>query len=297
MPIIVRNYEFQGQNDKAVEDGLELPEFRVCQNVRFVKGGARRRLGRAFVAACASDARCMDFDSASSEYVTVPIDTRVWAMGLKFTVEVCVKPDSVSGTRPVFYAGASSPSMVLDVSGGSWRWRVWDSAGNLTTVTVGTATVDTTQTIQMKRDGASLTSRLDNVAGGTGTMSATLLLRTPTGALYIGYDGTNFYDGEIDYLRAFSLVRSNHNDRLLRFADPTASFVVCDYDFNADASGVVFDRSSFENHGEAQNTPTEATSLCHAPSPIRALGAATTFGGGKRVLVVAGAIPYIVPVS
>lgn len=296
MAVLIREYAILGQNDKASEDGLALPELRACQNVRFL-GGPRRRRGMAAVAAAASDARCMDFDAASTEYVTVPIDIPLWTMGTKFTIEVCVKPDIVTGTRVVFYAGGTTPAMALDTASSNWRWRVWDSGGTLTTVTVGAATADALTRIQLIRDGAGLTTRLDNVAGGTGTMSATNTLRPPVGALLIGYDGTNLYDGEIDYLRGFALVKADHNDALIRFGNPRADFVMFDYDFNADANGVVFDRSLHENHGEAQNTPTEATSLCHNPSPIRAIAAGTTWTGYKRVLVIAGAIPYIVPVS
>lgn len=286
MPTVVKVFPLGGLNSKAIEDGLPAPEATIAQSLRFSKGGFQKRPGSVRVLIAGSGASAYDFDAASSEYVSVPIDTRAWVMGTKFTIEVLVSPDIITGARTVFYAGITTPTQVLDTNSSSWRWRVWDSSGNLTTVTVGAASLSTTQSIQLVRDGASLTTRLDNVAGGTGTMSATLSTRTPVGNLRIARDDTtNYYDGKIDYLRGFAIARANHADRRVRFSDPKAEYVLFDYDFNASANAIVYDQSRFENNGEAFNTPTEVTSLCHNPAPIRAIHAYTDFDRRKRVFI------------
>lgn len=287
-----RVYPLHGLNTKANEDGLPEPEATIAQNCRFGGGGFERRAGSVRVLVATSTEKSMDFDAASSEYVAAPIDTRVWTLGTKFTIEVLVNPDIVTGARTIFYAGVTTPSVVLDTNSSSWRWRIWDSAANLTTVTVGTATVGLLTSIQLVRDGASLTTRLNNVAGGTGTMSATLSTVTPVGDLRIARDdGTNYYDGKVDYLRGFAVVRSNHADRLVRFADPKCEY--CLFNYGGPASGTtVLDSSRWENHGEAFNTPTVATTLCHNPAPIRAISAYTNHSRQKRVLVQAGSALY-----
>lgn len=287
MPSYAKVFPVHGLNTRANEDGLPEPEATIAANLRFGSGGFERRPGSVRVLVATSSEKAMDFDAASSEYVAVPIDTRVWTLGLKFTIEVCVAPDIATGARTVFYAGVTTPSIVLDTDSSSWRWRIWDSAGTLSTVTVGAVSLATT-TIQLVRDGASLTSRLNNVAGGTGTMVATLLTRAPVGDLrFARNDGTDYYDGKWDYLRGRAIVRADHNDRLVRFPDPKAETVL--FDYGGPASGTtVIDNSRWENHGEAFNTPTVATTLCHNPAPVRAISAYTNHSRQKRVLIQTG---------
>ena len=296
MPSYAKVYPLHGLSTKANEDGLPEPEAIIAQNGRFGGGGFQRRLGSVRVLRATSTENSADFDAASSEYVAVPIDTRVWTLGLKFTIEVCVSPDVVTGTRTVFFAGVTTPSCVLDTLASSWRFRIWDSAATLTTVTVGAATAATTQTIQIVRDGASITTRLDNVAGGTGTMVATLLTRAPVGDLRIARDdGANYYDGKIDHVRGFAIPRADHADRLVRFPDPTCEY--CLFDYGMPASGTtVLDNSRWGNHGENFATPTVATTLCHNPAPVRAISAYTNHSRQKRVFVQAGSALFDVPV-
>jgi len=295
MPSYAKVFPVHGLNTRANEDGLPEPEATIAQNLRFGSGGFERRPGSVRVLVATSTEKAMDFDAASSEYVAVPIDTRVWTLGLKFTIEVCVAPDIATGARTVFYAGVTTPSIVLDTDSSSWRWRIWDSAGTLSTVTVGAVTL-ATNTIQLVRDGATLTSRLNNVAGGTGTMVATLLTRAPVGDLrFARNDGTDYYDGDIDYIRGFAVARSNHNDRLVRFADPKCEY--CLFDYGGPASGTqITDNSRWGNDGELLNTPAVSSTLCHNPAPVRAISAYTNHNRQKRVLIQAGSALYDTPV-
>lgn len=273
---------------------LECPEF---TDLRVLGKDALRRDGIVRVGRVTGNASALDFVAADSEHIAIPIDTRVWALGKQFTIEVAVELDGTGDNQAVFYAGATTPTMALDTLSGNWRWRVWDSAATLTTVTVGTATTST-QTIQLIRDGASLTSRLDNVAGGTGSMSATLSTRTPVGDLRIARNGgSDYLDGTIDYVRGFGKVKADHNDRLVRCVDPCASYCLFDYDGNVDANAVYYDRSVYENHGTATNSPTEIATLCHNPAPVRALAMFTSETNQKYIYVEAGGAAYMVPVE
>ena len=170
----MREYGWTGLNTQANATGLEPLECVEFQDL-VVKGlDAQRRDGLSErIASFAGDETAMDFVAADSEHIAVPMDTVAWALGLKFTVQVLVELDGTGDNQAVFYAGATTPSMALDTLSGNWRWRVWDSAGTLSTVTVGTAAASL-QSIMLVRDGASLTTRLNDVAGGTGTIVATL---------------------------------------------------------------------------------------------------------------------------
>lgn len=291
-------YAWSGLNTRANAYGMAPLECPVFDELSVKGKDAVRRDGWAKVATLTGNLKALGFVAADSEYVLVPsCDPRVWAMGTQFTIECCVQLTATTDDQAVFYAGHTTPAMALDTLSGSWRWRVWDSAGTLTTVTVGTATTSV-QTIQLMRDGASLTSRLDNTTAGTGTMSATLSTRTPVGDLRIARNGgTTYLGGTIDYIRAFGKVKADHNDRLVRCVDPCASYVLCDYDGNLDANNVYYDRSTYENHGTATNGPTETTSLCRAHAPIRALSMFTDHAGQKNIYAEAGGAAYLIPVE
>lgn len=285
---LLSEFGWGGLSTKATTTGLPVMDSVVLQDLRVVGKDLVQRLGMVRVARLSHTFLAMDFDAASSEHCLAAVDARVWTLGTKFTIEVTVSPDIVTGTRPVFCAGSTTSSVILDTNTSSWRWRIWDSAATLTTVTVGTATASTTQTIQLIRDGASLTSRLDNVAGGTGTMSATLATRAPVGNFIIAGDGTNFYDGKIDKLDLLSVVKSDHNDRLLRLPNPRSPHVLCSMDFNESAAALVYDRSRYENHLVSTNTPTETTSLSHNPAFVRGLSMMSDENQRKQLLMIHG---------
>lgn len=293
----IREYGWTGLNTRANPFGLEPLECPEFYDVTVKGRDFTRRDGMARVGVLApGDLKAMDFDAGSSEACAATVDPRVWAMGTKFTVECCIELDGVGDNQAVFYAGSTTPAMALDTLSGNLRWRVWDSAGTLSTVTVGAAAASL-QTIQLIRDGAALTTRLNNAAGGTGTMSATLSTRTPVGDLRIARNGgSDYFDGTIDYVRGFGLVKASHADRMLRHPDPCASYVLFDYDFNADST-VVLDRSVYENHLIAANTPTEVASLCHNPAPIRAMRMYVDFNNQKILAVQAAGTVYLVPVE
>lgn len=295
MPSYVKVHPIHGLNTRANEDGLPEPEATIAQNCRFGSGGFERRLGSVRVLRATSTEQCLDFDAASTEYITVPIDTRVWGLGTKFTIETLGTVDDVSVPRTIFHAGDGTLSIALVINSGNWVFAIRDSAAAATNVTVGAVTLGLVTSIQLVRDGTSLTSRINNVAGGAGTMSA-LPLQTPVGNLMIGGVGVvNPHDGKIDYIRVFSIVKANHNDRLVRFPDPRAEYVMADYGFTMSGT-TVYDNSRFENHGIAVNTPTPATALCHNSAPVRAISAYTNYSRQKRVLIQAGSALHDVPV-
>lgn len=285
----------RGLQTTAHEDGLPFPGFSVFENARVSDGRLRRRSGMALAGAFGNDNGSLDFDAASSEYILIPVDTRVWALPVTFTLEVLVAPDVVTGTRPVLYAGATTPSLVVDTDGSSnWRVRFWDSSATLTTLTAAAATTD--RRLQVVRDDTTLTLRIDGTDADSDAVAAGLSSRTPAGNVLIASDGTNYYDGKIDYLRLFGIARTHQRDGFQRFPDPRCSYCLADYGMEANANDIVRDRSRLGNHGKAQNTPTAAAALCDPAAPVRAIRHYQDQGRG-RLLVVAGGRVHVVSVT
>lgn len=286
-------FGFGGLNTRAASTGLPVLEQIALQDMRVVGRDLVQRKGISRVQQLAGDGAALDFDGVN-EHLSNTVDTRVWTLGLYWTIEFAIEPDTAAGTMGLVCVGHTTPSVIFDITGGNIRARVWDSAGTLSTVTVGAAAASV-QTVQLTRSAGTLTSRLNNAAGGTGTMVSTLLTRAPAGDLRVARDdGTNYYDGTMCYLRAFSLTRSDHNDRLIRHPAPRASYVLADYDLAIETGPLCYDRSRYENHLIAQNTPTEVATLCHNAAAIRGVSQSVDAATNRRqLLVMANGLYYI----
>lgn len=285
-----------GLNTRANATGLPLLECVELQDFRVVGRDLVQRKGIARVNQMAGNQSALDFNG-TTQYLSNAIDARVWALGLYWTVEFAIELDTAAGTQGIICAGHTTPAMIFDVTGGNIRFRVWDSAASSTSITVGAAATSI-QTVQVTRSAASLSTRLNNGTPVTGTMSATLNVRTPVGDLRAARDdSTNYTDGTVDHLRLFSIVKADHKDRLLRHPFPRAEYVLADYDFKKSGT-LVYDRSRYENHLIAANTPTEVASLCHNPAPIRGMAMnnnATT--RRKELVLAAGGLYYVAGVD
>ena len=285
----------------ASEDALPFPGFKTFQDIRVSEGDAKRRKGIVRLARASSDNKSLTLTSASSQYVAIPVDTRVWRLGTQFTIEGVVKPTVVTGTRTIVYAGVTTPSVVIDFTATTLRLRVWESDATLRTLSI-TAAANETHEFQFKRDGATLSVSLyrdgsSAVNTGSLTMDATNLLRSPVGEVRLGRDSsTNYFDGQLDILRSFGIARADYLDGLLRFADPRAGYVLSDYDFKVTADDIIVDRSRFQNHGETSASPTSTTALGFQTSQGELIHGYTTRSGEKRILYVAGGLVHDVDV-
>ncbi len=293
MRVLPKSFAFGGLNTRSVTTGLPVMDQTVLQDMRVVGTDLVQRKGIVRVGKVSGNAKAMDFDG-TNQHASAAVDTRPWTLGLYWTLEVVIEPDVTSGTQGILCVGDTTPAMILDITGGNIRFRIWDSGATLDTITVGAATTST-QTVQITRSAATLSTKLDNGTAVTGTMSATLNVRTPAGDFRIARDdGANYFDGTVDGVRLLSVVRSDHKDRLVRLPNPRSAYVLADYDFNESAGGLIYDRSRFEGHLITQNSPTETTSLSHNPAPIRALSMAVDEATKKKqLLVCAGGSYYL----
>lgn len=294
----VRSQEFGcgGLNTKAGATGLPFLECTALQDMRLAGLDWLQREGIVHVRqldAGSDGARAMDFDGVN-EHCSAALDVKPWTLGLYWTLELAIELDVTSGTQGILCVGDTTPAIILDVTSSNIRLRVWDSAATLTTVTVGAAAASV-QTVFVSRNGATISTRLNNGTAVTGAISSSLNVRTPAGDLRVARDdGTNYMDGTVDYVRLFSIVKSDHKDRLLRLAGPRAAHVLADYDFNESSGGLVYDRSRYEAHLITQNSPTEVATLCHNPASIRALSMMADENQRKQLLAVVGGGRYYI---
>jgi len=282
-------FGWSGLNTKANSTGLPLLECVALQDMRVVGMDLVQRLGMVRVGQLSSILKSMDFDG-TNEHALAVIDTRVWALGLQFTFEACVAADTLGDSEAVLTAGSTTPCFTLDLLSSKWRVRIVDSADATTTLTSTTnASTTGTDTIQVTRDGAALVLRLNGTSEDTDTMTATTSLKTPVGDLRVARSGgADYFDGDVDYVRLFSIVKTDHNDRLVRLPNPRARHVLMDMDFNETAGGMVQDRSRYENHLVTANSPTEGTSLCHTPAFVRALSMGQDENNKLQLFMAAG---------
>ncbi len=270
------------------EDGQEFPGFRVMQNLRLSRGPARRRAGMQILERAGSDNACVDWNG-SSQHAACAVDTRVWTLGTQFTIKMLVNADSTSGTRPVFYAGSTTPSIAVDISSGNWRVRFWDSAAALTTVTSTASAGTDTTSLRITRDGATLSLYVDNGAADTGSITAANVSRTPVGSLYLAYDGTNRFSGRIDHVTVANIVIPDLGDDHMRWPDPYACpYITCDIDGSVDGNDYVWDRSRFENVMLATGSPSDGVALAVQHAPVQLIKDFVDENERRRAVVIAG---------
>lgn len=292
------NFAFGGLNTKAQSTGLDPLSAIHLQDMRVVGRDLVQRKGMVRLAQIkCGEFRSMDFDGTNQE-ASAPIDTRVWALGTTFSLEIACDADTLADDEAVLTAGSTTPCITVDLSSSKWRVRIVDSAAATTTLTSTTnASTSGADTLQVVRDGADLTLRLNNTSEDTDTMSATNSLRTPVGDLRVARSGgSDFFDGSVDYVRLCSKAKANHNDRLLRSPCPRAADVLADYDFQL-VNTMVRDRSRYENHLVTANTPVDATSLCHNPAFMRVIGMGVDENNRRQLLLVEAGCYYLATVA
>ena len=292
-------YRFgKGLQTQAGEDFQAPDEFRVFQDVRVKDGRGKRRAGRARLAVTTSDNTARNFDG-TNDVITVPKDTRVWALPLRFTLRFLVSGDDTPAGDEYILGWSSTGNKGITIKRDSSRKIVvdfWDSAGTNTTLTSTTATTNgTAYPCAVIRSGASLALWVENTAEATASVSATLLGRTPADNLTFGaHNGANFFDGSIDHVDLQNVALTDNRDGWLRLVDPRADHVTACYGFEVDSNGYLTDLSRYENTG-LNSGSSSATAMCLSHAPVLGMHGWVAASGQKYVMVNAGGVLYPVP--
>lgn len=291
-------YSFaKGLQTRKAEDFSEPDEFREFLNAR-VKGNGYRRPGQDRIAVTTTDAAAMNFNG-TDEYIEVPYDARVWTMPLRFSLRVVFKQDD-NPTGDEFllgWAGGTGPIKLKLDSSRKVVFSFTDSANTTTTVTGATAlTSGTAYTVLVTRDRDSVKLYVNNAVDATGTVSATLLGKAPTAALYFARDNTSYFDGDIDHVLLLNSALPDNSEGFMRIQDPRADDVLAFYPMEDAGNSLVNDYSRYENTGEQKNAPTSATTLCVQDAPILGMAPLCDNTGKKKMLVLAGRLYYGVEV-
>lgn len=288
-----------GLNTTAAEHSSAPGVYPVAQNIRTSSGNSAVRTGMKRLVVIAPDdtAKIIDADGSNDKATTPYTPAEVFPLGTQWTVEFLCQADTLSGDHYIIGdTGASSALKIKQTSSNTFVATVTDSAVTSTSVTSGaTATVGTVCAVMLTRNGATLSLYVNNAAAVTATMSATNPLLGPHSALsFYANNNANFYDGRIEFFRAFKTVKTTQADGWYRLANPLAPDVICDYVFEIDAgTGYVLDRSRFENHLTVAGTPaTTSTLLGHAPVPVQSIAPMLSRDSGRRVILTARGLVY-----
>lgn len=291
-----------GLNTSRIEQTSESAVLRVFKNVRSDQGGVVRRPGMVRIGRITPPSQCGDFDG-TNDILQFNGDTRIWPLGTRWTVEALCRPDALTGTHTILGGDAANAGLRIQMDttgGGRVLVTVRDSAGTDVTLTVSGITTAVVYAIQVVRDGASLTLRV-NGTEDTDTMHATNVLGAQVSTAITGVTigataGASFFDGAIDFVRGFSTAKTHQRDGWRRLLDPYADDVLFDI-CTGTTSSRARDRSRYGNHASSSNLPTNTTALCVNPSPIQSIAQRTKANGARELVVVAGGGVYPVAVT
>lgn len=294
----------RGLQDTQDATGLPYPGFQYFGNVRVDDGVLKRRLGRLLVDTAAPSRVSQEFDGGTM-YGVVPASE--WhTYGIPFTVETVFSPIGLTGTQPIVgwnHASAFPFSIYLET----------DSSGTTlkaTYRTSATATVSSSASIAVNDDVAvqwirasddTLTLNVYNATddvwtSDTSDASGTLggaVLQDPAVDMYAARDtGSNFFHGDIDYIRLFNIARTRKDDLMLRWPDPLCAYCVGCWEMDAYSGKIVPDLSRYGNTMSLKNTPTSATKITHDTLPVQGIFPYTTRDGVRRLVTVVDGVVY-----
>lgn len=290
-----RHFDFrQGLGTTKPEQSADALPFEDFYDAVATNGALTRRKGMIRVARItpAAGPYCGDFD-ATNDVVTIQHDDRVWDLDTipMWTLEILCNTDTLSAARAIFARNAASPDVRIyadSTSSGRVVAELLDSAAGTTTLQVTGIAAGTLCAIQLiKNSAASFTLRV-NGTSSSGTL-ASGALANGTATLLIGSDnGSNFYDGKIDFVRLLAIVRADQRDGWCRLHNPHARYVLADYNIEQDANDYILDRSPFGKHAvETGALATSTASLSVASVPIQMIAPLRTGGNARKIAVMA----------
>lgn len=290
-----RYFRPKGISTTKVATTGDVDDYQIVQDARGSRGVLERRRGMVRLANFTTTATSADFD-ASNDDVDLTIDTRIFPLGTVFTLEMLFNTDTISSNRTVLGGvGATDAITVTHDTSEQVVVTIRDSAGTVTTVTFTGITTGTLCALQIVRDGASITCRLNGTTQ-TATMDASLSLLNA--GYTVGSDNNSlFYDGKIDFIRIFNTARTSNVDGWCRLANPRAPDVMLDLILSPDSNGTCTDRSRYENHRAANGGLSTTTCIAVNPMPIQAIAPNTRRSGTRELIVVAGGLVYPVTVT
>jgi len=289
----------EGLNTTGLEDGLRLPRWSVFQNIRVNEGPAKRRKGIQRIDTVVSPHTALDLTAASSHEIQIPNYAGPQALKKRWSLEYLYNPDGVSGTQYIHAWAANADPVKVYLNGDTLTAVVKDTGDTEVTLTAASQTA--TKTVAtLIRDGTALSLWVNGALADSDTM-ADLDCKVPSGDMYFGSDGAsgNFYDGLLDYARAFNYPLTNQRESLMRLVDPRADTVLWDYVFEiAEATTKrVDDRSSFGNHGVFVGTAATGTAQTVQVTPVNLLHPYRDSKSRNRLAVIAGSEVHLAEVG
>lgn len=291
---IIRRALSFGEGANTSESGITAaPAWRSFDEANVSGGGNQRRFGKVKLYQFPVTATVVDFD-VTNDRIDLPSVAALTVLGTRFSVECLFNTDTLSALRAVLgdFSGTGAPIKIVHATSGVVTVTFRDSSGNTTQLSSAAVAAGTDVRLLATRNGAALSLYVNNAAAVTGTMNATNPMAT--GRMSLGtVNGSNWYDGRIDYLRFLNTVETSNRNALLRLPNPRADNVIADYLVTLDSNGYCLDRGPGEYHGESQGSPASTgIPLCVNPDPVMGLGSNVDKSGKRQFYAVVGSRVY-----
>ena len=289
----------RGLLDTQDETGLETG-FSKFQNLRVGRGRGENRKGMVWLATPGKTDQAKATLDGAADYYEIPLRASFHRLPTTFALETVFKPATVSGTD--YLLGVKHANYGLKIRRNATTMEVLIHDGtNSATHDAGTVAAATLYGLRLEYDGETLTTYLQTIAlaASAATETGTVVgqLRAPGGDLLIGADAAtpaSFWEGDIEYLRAFSKLAPDQDMRYLfsYWPHPKGQYVLFDYIPGIlDADDQLIDHSRNLNTGRVQGSPTVGTSLLDPCDPVQAIATRVDLDNQPRLVVVSGGVP------
>ncbi len=300
-----RIYDFRRGQETTRLSRSDGPEaFQLMRNVLVNRVSAQRRGGSVRLGIVSYQGSIMDFDG-TDDYVTAKFDARChdFAAFPGWTVEFLAIADTQDVNVRTICAIKKSADHVFRIytdstSSGRVVATLFDNAGATTTLSVTGIGTGVRMEGQLKLTPAGVATLTVNGTTSTGTLGSGVLA-APDGDFTIGRTAATaatFFDGRIEFVRAFRGARTHTMDSRTRLLHSRAKSVLFDLVMEKSEAGStdrIIDRGRFNRHGAVSGTPTTtSTFLSLNPMPIQSIVPTEYANGTRPVIVVAGGSVY-----
>ncbi len=230
----------------------------------------------------------LDFDG-SDDHVLVSDNSTLESSSL-LTIEAWVRPDATSSFRGLvsryFTSGDASNAYLLEINSGNYNFVINESDNNLVSAS-GSATASTWTHVAGVADGTNVHLYIDGILVASTAYDGSITSNSSRD-LYIGRyrnDGFGYFDGQIDEVRIWNVVRSGADIQANMFEQLTGSEtgLVAYYRFDEALGTSLDDDSPNSNTGTLVNMDNADWVDASAREPFKTNGAGNLNSGGTWV--------------
>lgn len=272
-------------------------EFDTFQNCDTDRGGFEARGGFVRLAKVADVRGILDFDGVDDR---VNLPQSIQLLGVVWTIKALFQTDTIaSDSFPMGSTTGNCGITIKHTTTSTVVVTITDSTPTAVTLTFTGIAAGTVCALIIWRNGATVTGWLNGVAAsGSGSLSATLLLRSGLASLGTN-NGASWFNGGVDHITCWSVIRTTTQDAYRRIQNPWHKDLVFNYVLTQGTALVpdVHDTSKFGLHALVTGTPTWARTPLSNSAPIQGGAYSVRANGTREVAFLSAGRPYTAAVS